>query len=81
MKSTFYERQHLIGAIKEVIEHKLQVNPNAKPKKQKLHKMLGKMEVAKVEVQCLLDTGFIREVRSPQWLANVGMVCKKDGKW
>jgi hypothetical protein len=33
-----------------------------------------KVEVAKVEVQRLLDTGFIREVSYPQWLANVVMV-------
>jgi hypothetical protein len=36
-----------------------------------------KVEAAKVEVQRLLDTGFIREVTYPQWLANVVMVRKK----
>jgi hypothetical protein len=40
-----------------------------------------KIEVVKAEVERLLDTGFIREVRYPQWLANVTMVCKKNGKW
>jgi hypothetical protein len=29
----------------------------------------------------LLGTGFIREVRYLQWLANIEMVRKKDGKW
>jgi hypothetical protein len=72
----------LIGVSGEVIEHKLQVNPNVKPKKQKLRKMSeGKIEAAKVEVQHLLDVGFIREVRYAQWLANVMMVHKKNGKW
>jgi hypothetical protein len=53
----------LIGVNNEVIEHKLQVNPNAKPTKQKLHKMSQeKLEVVKAEVKRLLDTGFIREV-------------------
>jgi hypothetical protein len=53
----------LIGVNNEVIEHKLQVNPNAKPKKQKLRKMSQeKLEVVKAEVKRLLDTGFIREV-------------------
>jgi hypothetical protein len=57
-------------------------NPNTKPKKQKLRKMLEeKIEAAKAEVQRLLDAGFIGEVRYPQWLANVVMVCKKNGKW
>jgi hypothetical protein len=40
-----------------------------------------KIKVAKADVQCLLDAGFIREVRYPQWLANVMMVHKRNGKW
>jgi hypothetical protein len=32
-------------------------------------------------VQRLLDARFIREVRFPQWLANIVMVQKKNGKW
>jgi hypothetical protein len=40
-----------------------------------------KIEVAKAKVQRLLDTGFIREVRYRQWLANIVMVHKKNGKW
>jgi hypothetical protein len=72
----------LVGVSREVIEHKMQVNPHMKPKKHKLHKMSKeKIEVAKAEVQRLLDVGFIREERYPQWLANVVMVRKKNGKW
>jgi hypothetical protein len=57
----------LIWVGREVIEHKLQVNPNAKPKKQKLRKMSEeKIEAVRAEVQCLLDAGFIREVTYPQ---------------
>jgi hypothetical protein len=40
-----------------------------------------KIEAAKAKMQRLLDAGFIREVRYPQWLANIVMVCKKNGKW
>jgi hypothetical protein len=40
-----------------------------------------KVEAAKSKVQKLLDTGFIREVAYPQWLANIVMVKKKNGKW
>jgi hypothetical protein len=72
----------LIGVSREVIEQKLQVNPIAKPKKQKLRKMSEeKIEAVKAEVQHLLDAGFIREVTYPQWLGNVVMVCKKNKKW
>jgi hypothetical protein len=73
---------NLIGVSREVIEHKLQVDPNAKPKKQKLRKMLEEnVEARKAEVQCLLDTRFIREVRYQQWFVNIVMVRKKNGKW
>jgi hypothetical protein len=52
----------LIGISREVIEHKLQVNPNAQPKKQKLCKMSEeKIEAVKAKVQRMLDAGFIRE--------------------
>jgi hypothetical protein len=72
----------LLGVSREVIEHKLQVNPHAKPKKQKLRKMLEeKVEAVKAQVQQLFDAGFIREVTYPQWLANVVMAHKKNGKW
>jgi uncharacterized protein YqgQ len=39
-----------------------------------------KIEVVKAEVQRLLDTGFIKEVTYPQWLANAVMVRKKNRK-
>jgi hypothetical protein len=40
-----------------------------------------KVEAVKAEVQRLLDAGFIKEVTYPQWLANMVMVRKKNGKW
>jgi hypothetical protein len=66
---------------REVIDHKLQVNPNVKLKKQKFQDVRGKIEAAKAEVQHLLDAWFIREVTYPQWLANVMMVRKNNEKW
>jgi ribulose bisphosphate carboxylase small subunit len=37
-----------------------------------------KVEAVKVQVQRLLDTGFIKEVEYPQWLANMVTVRKKE---
>jgi hypothetical protein len=69
------------GVSRSIIEHRLQVNPSAKPKKQKLHKISDeKVAVAKLEVQRLLDAGFIREIQYPSWLANAVFI-KKNGKW
>jgi hypothetical protein len=50
-------------------------------KKQKLCKMSDeKIPAAKLEVQRLLDVGFIRDVQYPAWLANIVMMKKKNGK-
>jgi hypothetical protein len=47
-----WSTSNLVGVSREVIEHKLQVNPRVKPKKQKLHRMSEeKVEAAKAEVQ------------------------------
>jgi hypothetical protein len=71
-----------MGVSREIIKHMLQVNPGVKPKKQKLHKLFKeKVATAKAKVQRLLDASFIREVTYPQWLANVVMIHKKNGKW
>jgi hypothetical protein len=53
----------LIGVSRDIIENQLQVSPNVKPRKQKLHKMSKeKVEAVKAKIQRLLDAGFIREV-------------------
>jgi 3-hydroxymyristoyl/3-hydroxydecanoyl-(acyl carrier protein) dehydratase len=53
----------LIGLSRSITEHKLHVNPSAKSRKQKLHKMPDKkVAIVKAEVQRLLGVGFIREV-------------------
>jgi hypothetical protein len=50
----------LVGVSRDIIEHRLEVNPNVKPRKQKLQKMSKeKVQAVKAEVQRLLDAGFI----------------------
>jgi hypothetical protein len=72
----------LMGVSRDIIEHKLKVNPSVRPKKQKLRKMSDeKVIIAKAVVQSLMDARFIHEVRYPSWLANVVMVKKKNDKW
>jgi hypothetical protein len=76
-----WRASNLTGVSRDIIEHKLEVNPSTRPKKQRFHKMSdGKIAAAKVEVQRLLDARFIREVYYPSWLATVVMVKKKNGK-
>jgi hypothetical protein len=73
-----WKTSNLTGVSRDIIEHKLQVNPSTRPRKQKLRKMPDEKVVAtKAEVQRLLDARFIRDVDYPTWLVNVIMVKKK----
>jgi hypothetical protein len=72
----------LRGVNRDIIEHRLDIDPSIKPKKQKLWKMSDdKVTVVKLEVQRLLDANIIREVKYPTWLANNVPVKKKNEKW
>ena len=65
------------GDPKELIEHSLNVNPTATPKKQRLRRFSAeKREAIKKELAKLLATGFIKEVYHPKWLANPVLVLK-----
>jgi hypothetical protein len=77
-----WSAKDLTGVDRSFIEHKLNIDPSVKPRKQKLRKMSDDKVVAvKSEVQRLLDTTVIREVMYPKWLANMVPVRKKNGKW
>nr|CAH66039.1 H0515C11.15 [Oryza sativa]CAH66246.1 OSIGBa0101A01.2 [Oryza sativa] len=70
------------GVPREVIEHKLMVRPDAKPVKQRLWKFApDRKQAIREELDKLLKDGCIREVLHPEWLANLVMVRKANGKW
>jgi hypothetical protein len=72
----------LCGVNRDVIEHSLNVDPAIRPRKQKLQKMSDdKAEGARNEVKRLLCAGVIREITYPEWLANIVMLKKANGKW
>jgi hypothetical protein len=59
------------GVPKELIEHSLNVNTKATPKKQRLRRFTqDKREAIKKEIAKLLMAGFIKEVFHLEWLAN-----------
>jgi hypothetical protein len=64
---------------REVIEHKLGIDPAFKPIKQKERRYtLERREAIRLEVNKLLEAGFIRPVDYPSWLANPVLVEKPD---
>jgi hypothetical protein len=65
-----------------VIEHKLVIDLAFKPIKQKERRyMLERRETIWVEVNKLLEAGFIRPVDYPSWLVNPVLIEKPDGSW
>jgi hypothetical protein len=72
----------LCGVNRDVIEHSLNVDPTVRPRKQKHRKMSDdKAKGARNKVKRLLSAGVIREVTYLEWLANIVMVKKANGKW
>ena len=70
------------GIPTEVIQHKMNVNPEKKPMQQRrIAFALERDQAVREEVAKLLTVGFIREVYYPDWLVNVVLVKKANGKW
>ncbi|XP_030939781.1 uncharacterized protein LOC115964655 [Quercus lobata] len=77
-----WKHEDMPGINREVIQHRLNVNPECKLVQQQWRIFLLECNkaIAK-EVEKLLKAGFIREVFYPEWLANVVIIKKKNGKW
>ena len=72
----------MLGISPKIIQHKLNINPERKPVQQRRRAFAPKRDqVVAKEVTKLLTAGFIHEVYYPDWLANVVLVKKANGKW
>ena len=82
-KDVFAWKQADMGGIDPtVITHRLNVSPSFKPIKQKRRSFtLERQKAINEEVSKLLQAGAIREVEYLEWLANVVLVKKANGKW
>ena len=77
-----WSHEHMTGIDPSVITHRLNVCPSFKPIRQKKRVFAPERDNAvKDEVQKLMVAKFIGEVYYPDWLANVVMVKKANGKW
>jgi hypothetical protein len=67
------------GVPRRLIDHSLNVDPKATPKRQHLHRFADdRRDAIKKELAKLLTAGFIREVFHPEWLTNPILVRKKN---
>jgi hypothetical protein len=72
----------MLGVPRELIEHKLHLDPLAKPIKQWLRWFThDKKDGIKKEIARLLDASFIKEVYHPDWFANPILVPNKNKEW
>ena len=72
----------MTGVIPTHASHRLNVAPSAKPIRQKVRRFHPDRHlVIQTEVDNLLQNGFIKAVKYPEWLPNVVVVLKKGDKW
>jgi hypothetical protein len=77
-----WTHEDMPGIDPENIIHCLNTSPEASPVKQKRRKFAPERNLAIAEeVEKLLKARFIQEVYYPDWLANVVLVKKSNGKW
>ena len=77
-----WKQEDMGGISPVVITHKMNINPSFKPVKQKRRSFtLERKKGINEEVNKLLQAKAIQEVEYPDWLANVVLVKKANGKW
>ena len=70
------------GIDRKIVQHRLNINPKCKPVQQKRRIFAPKRnKTVTEEVEKLLEADFIKEVFYLDWLANMIMVKKSNGKW
>lgn len=77
-----WTHENMPGIDPSIIVHQLNVDENAKPIKKKRRSFAAERnQVAANEIEKLLQANFIREVHYPEWLTNIVLVKKSNGKW
>ena len=77
-----WKHEDMLGINPSVMIHKLNVCPSFSPIRQKKRVFAQERDKAIAEEVCkLLEADFIKEIYYPEWLANMVMVKKPNGKW
>ena len=77
-----WSHSDMVGINSTMASHKLNIIPTTRSIRQKVRRFhLDRHQIIQKEVDNLLRACFIREVKYPEWLANVVVVLKKGGKW
>ncbi|MCO5555429.1 hypothetical protein L7F22_008974 [Adiantum nelumboides] len=66
----------------DVIQHHIDLKPDAKPIAQKLRRLgVVQQEALLIEVNKLVKAGFLYSVSNSEWVSPVVVIPKKNGKW
>ena len=77
-----WSHSNMVGIDTILASHKLNIVHAVKLVRQKVGRFHpDRHQIIQTEVDNLLKAGFIRDVKYPEWLANVVVVPKKVGKW
>ena len=76
-----WKQEDMRGIDPAVITHRLNISPSFKPIKQKRSFAPERHKDIDEEVNKFLQAKDIQEVEYPDWLANVVLVKKENGKW
>ena len=72
----------IVGVDPRIASHSLNINPRIKPVIQKKRKFAyERQKLIAEKTKKLLDARFIRKVTHPEWVANVVLVNKANGKY
>ena len=82
MEVFVWKQEDMGGIDPAMVTHRLNISPSFKPVKKKRRSFaLERKKAIDEEVNKLLQAKAIREVEYPNWLANVVLVKKANGKW
>lgn len=71
----------MLGVDHNLAFHKLDVDPSAKPVRQRPRRMApDRWQKVNEEIDRLLSVGFIKQVEYPKWIFNIVAVPKKNGQ-
>ena len=77
-----WSHSDMTGIDPTMASHILNVIPSEKLVRQRIRRFhLDHHQIIQTKVENLLIASFIREVKYPEWLANVVMALKKGSKW
>ena len=77
-----WSHSDMVGIDPMLASHKLNIIASTKPIRQKIRCFHpDRHQIIQTKVDNLLRASFIREVKYPEWLANVVIVPKKSSKW